>query len=185
MHNIWHKWMWTGILRLALLTGLAALLACGRSAQNVENSSGAAPELNRMLTALDGTQTSLAQHQGKVVLVNFWATWCEPCRVEIPWLIEFTQKYGPQGLVVIGVAMDEEGKKVVEPYVQKERFDVNGSQEAMNYQVVLGNDSLAEQFGGIIGLPTSMLYARDGRKVKTMIGLINHDDLTKALDTLF
>ena len=87
--------------------------------------------------------------------------------------------------MVIGVAMDEEGKKVVEPYVQKERFDVNGSQEAMNYQVVLGNDTLAEQFGGVIGLPTSMLYARDGRKIKTMIGLINHDDLTKALEALF
>ncbi len=167
-------------VRFALLAGLAvlpALLAC--------RSGGPAPELTRTLTALDGTKTSLAQHQGKVVLVNFWATWCGPCRVEIPWLIEFTQKYGAQGLVVIGVAMDEEGKSVVEPYVQKERFDVNGSQEAMNYQVVLGNDTLAEQFGGVIGLPTSMLYARDGKKIKTMIGLINHDDLTKALATQF
>jgi len=175
------------LVRLALLAGLAALpaiWACSRSVQNVESSSPA-PELNRTLTALDGTQTSLAQHQGKVVLVNFWATWCAPCRVEIPWLIEFEQKYGPKGLVIIGVAMDEEGKSVVEPYVQKERFDVNGSQEAMNYRIVLGNDALAEQFGGVIGLPTSMLYARDGRKIKTMIGLINHDDLTKALESLF
>ena len=120
-----------------------------------------------------------------VLLVNFWATWCEPCRVEIPWLIEFHQKYGPQGLVVVGIAMDDEGRKVVEPYVQKERFDVNGSAEAMNYQVVLGNDAIAEEFGGIIGLPTSMLYARDGRKIKTMIGLINHEDLTKALESQF
>jgi len=137
--------MWTRFLRLALLAALPALLACGRSAQSVENSSSPSPELTRTLTALDGTQTSLAQHQGKVVLVNFWATWCEPCRVEIPWLIEFTQKYGSQGLVVIGVAMDEEGKKVVEPYVQKERFDVNGRPVAINYQIVLGNDTLAEQ----------------------------------------
>ena len=175
-------------LRFALLAGLAALpalLACGRGAQTAEGSGALPPEFSRPLTALDGTQTSLAQHQGKIVLVNFWATWCGPCRVEIPWLIEFTQKYGSQGLVVVGVAMDEEGKKVVEPYVQEKRFDVNGSQEAMNYQVVLGNDTLAEQFGGVIGLPTSMLYDRDGRKVKTMIGLINHDDLTKALDSLF
>jgi len=178
------------LVRFVLLAGLAALpalWACGRGAQSMDSVEGSspAPELNRPLTALDGTKTSLAQHQGKVVLVNFWATWCGPCRVEIPWLIEFTQKYGSQGLVVIGVAMDEEGKKVVEPYVQKERFDVNGSPEAMNYQVVLGNDTLAEQFGGVIGLPTSMLYARDGKKIKTMIGLINHDDLTKTLETLF
>ena len=185
MHNILHQLMWTRFLRLALLTGLAALLACGRSAQNVENNGSPSPELTRTLTALDGTQTSLAQYQGQVVLVNFWATWCEPCRVEIPWLIEFTQKYGPQGLVVIGVAMDEEGQRVVEPYVQKERFDVNGRPEAINYQIVLGNDTLAEQFGGVIGLPTSMLYARVGRKIKTMIGLINHDDLTKALEAQF
>ena len=185
MHNILHKLMWTRFLRLALLAALPALLACGRSAQSVENSSSPSPELTRTLTALDGTKTSLAQYQGQVVLVNFWATWCEPCRVEIPWLIEFTQKYGSQGLVVIGVAMDEEGKKVVEPYVQKERFDVNGRPVAINYQIVLGNDTLAEQFGGVIGLPTSMLYARDGRKIKTMIGLINHDDLTKALEAQF
>ena len=181
--------MHTQLVRFALLAGLAALpaiLACGRGAQSPESGSGSpAPEMNTALTALDGTRTSLAQHQGKVVLVNFWATWCEPCRVEIPWLIEFHQKYGPQGLVIVGVAMDDEGKKVVEPYVQKERFDVNGNAEAMNYQVVLGNDAIAEEFGGIIGLPTSMLYARDGKKIKTMIGLINHEDLTKALEAQF
>ena len=175
--------------RLALLAGVAllpTLWACGRSAQSPESGSGSpAPEMNTALTALDGTRTSLAKHQGKVVLVNFWATWCEPCRVEIPWLIEFHQKYGPQGLVIVGVAMDDEGKKVVEPYVQKQRFEVNGNAEAMNYQVVLGNDAIAEEFGGIIGLPTSMLYARDGKKIKTMIGLINHEDLTKALEAQF
>jgi cytochrome c biogenesis protein CcmG/thiol:disulfide interchange protein DsbE len=176
------------ILRFALLAGLAALpafLACGRGAPPAGGGGALPPEFSRPLTALDGTPTTLAQYQGKVVLVNFWATWCAPCRVEIPWLIEFTQKYGPQGLVVVGVAMDEEGQEIVEPYIREKRFDVNGRQEAMNYQIVLGNDNLAEQFGGIIGLPTSMLYDRDGTKVKTMIGLINHDDLTRALETLF
>jgi thiol-disulfide isomerase/thioredoxin len=175
-------------LRIALMLGAAmlpALSACGRGAQNSEGSGAPAPERNVSLTALDGTRTSLAQHQGKVVLVNFWATWCEPCRVEIPWLIEFHQKFASQGLVIVGIAMDDEGKKVVEPYVQNERFEVNGRSEAMNYQVVLGNDTIAEQFGGVIGLPTSMLYARDGTKIKTMIGLINHDDLTQALEAQF
>jgi len=177
------------MVHFALLAGLAALpalLACGRGAQTAQTAQGngaVPPEFNRPLTALDGTQTSLAQYQGKVVLVNFWATWCGPCRVEIPWLIELEKKYGPKGLVIIGVAMDEEGKQVVEPYVQKERFEVNGSPEAMNYQIVLGNDALAEQFGGLIGMPTSMLYARDGKKIKTMIGLINQDVLTKALES--
>ena len=64
---------------------------------------------------LDGKEVSLEDYKGKVVLVNFWATWCEPCRVEIPWLIEMQQKYGSKGFTVLGVAMDEEGKSVVSP----------------------------------------------------------------------
>ncbi len=128
-----------------------------------------------------GHDVTLAQYKGKVVLVNFWATWCAPCRIEIPWMIEFQQKYGPRGFTVLGVAMDDEGKKVVEPFVQKERFDVNGQQVAMNYPILLGNDDVADKFGGLIGLPTSMLFSREGKKIKTIIGLVNHEDLAKAI----
>lgn len=78
------------------------------------------------IPTLDGSTTSLDQYKGKVVLVNFWATWCEPCKAEIPWLIEFNHKYGPKGLVILGIAMDDEGKKVVEPWVKTKRFDVTG-----------------------------------------------------------
>ena len=116
------------------------------------------------------------------MLVNFWATWCQPCKIEIPWLIEFNEKYGPRGLVILGVAMDDEGKKVVEPFVQKQHFDVNGQSLPMNYTILLGSDKITNKFGGLIGLPTSMLYSRDGKKVKTIVGLINHDDLMKALE---
>ncbi len=131
---------------------------------------------------LDGKDVTLAQYKGKVVLVNFWATWCGPCLVEIPCLIEFQQKYGPRGFTVLGVAMDDDGKKVVEPWVKKERFDINGQQAAMNYPILLGNDALAEKFGGIIGLPTSMLISRDGKKVKTIVGLVNHAEMVKAIE---
>lgn len=133
---------------------------------------------------LQGNEVTLAQLKGKVVLVNFWATWCQPCQIEIPWLIEFQQKYGPRGLTILGVAMDDEGKSVVEPFVQKQRFDVNGQQEAVNYPIVLGSDTVADKLGGIIGLPTSMLFSRDGKKIKTIVGLINHDDLEKAIQSL-
>ena len=80
--------------------------------------------------------------------------------------------------------MDEEGKKVVDPFLEKERFDVNGQKEAMNYPILLGNDSIAEKFGGIIGLPTSMLFTRDGKKVRTIVGLVNHDEISKIIEGL-
>src|SRR5579864_6070047 len=80
---------------------------------------------------LQGGDLPLATLKGKVVLVNFWATWCEPCQIEIPWLIEMQQKYAAKGFTVLGIAMDEEGASVVTPWVNKERFDVNGSQSQM------------------------------------------------------
>jgi cytochrome c biogenesis protein CcmG/thiol:disulfide interchange protein DsbE len=180
------------IVSFALLTALAllpVLAGCG-GGQSTASGDGAAattipPEFNREITALDGSKTTLAQkYPGKVVLVNFWATWCEPCRGEIPWFIEFQKKYSDRGLAIVGIAMDEEGKQKVEPWVTRERFDVNGTPEPMNYDILLGNDNLAEQFGGLIGMPTSMLYARDGKKVKTMIGLVNRDDLAKLIESL-
>jgi len=177
-------------LSALMITGFLALLplsGCkqkpGESAKLGTPSRGAEPETSLPIPTLEGSTTSVDQYKGKVVLVNFWATWCEPCKTEIPWLIEFNHKYGPKGLVILGIAMDDEGKKVVEPWVQAKRFDVKGQQAAMDYAVLLGNDKIADKFGGILGLPTSMLYSRDGRKVKTIVGLINYEDLTKALDS--
>jgi thiol-disulfide isomerase/thioredoxin len=177
-------------LALALVCGVAALLAlggCQGAPQGVgtaaEGGSAApGPEAGVTLAGLDGLDTSVAQNKGKVVLVNFWATWCQPCRVEIPWLIEFNQKYGPKGLVILGVSMDDGGKKVVEPFVKNQVFQVNGHPGTMDYKIVLGNDNVADKFGGLLGLPTSFLYARDGRKVKTIVGLVDYPDIVKAIE---
>jgi cytochrome c biogenesis protein CcmG/thiol:disulfide interchange protein DsbE len=182
---------------LAALTiiGILALLPLAGCKQNTaqdavsgENKAGskgagAAAETSLAIPTLDGSSASLDQYKGKIVLVNFWATWCDPCKTEIPWLIDLNHKYGPKGLVILGVAMDDEGKKVVAPWVQAKRFDVHGQQEAMDYPILLGNDKIADKFGGILGLPTSMLYSRDGRKLKTIVGLLNLEDLTKTLDS--
>ena len=73
-----------------------------------------------------------------MVLVNFWATWCEPCKTEIPWLIEFNDRYGPKGLVILGVAMDDDGKKAVEPFVKNQVFQVNGKPGKMDYKILSG-----------------------------------------------
>ena len=184
---------------LALVACTAALLAASlgltgcKKSESVQGQTGAnepkgatkgpAPEATLPIPTLDGLQATLDQYKGKVVLVNFWATWCQPCKIEIPWLIEFNQKYGPRGLVILGVAMDDEGKKAVEPFVQKQQFTVNGQPAHMDYTILLGSDRIADKFGGLIGLPTSMLYSRDGKKVKTIVGLINYDDLAKALES--
>jgi thiol-disulfide isomerase/thioredoxin len=133
---------------------------------------------------LDGKDVALSDYQGKVVLVNFWATWCEPCRVEIPWLIEMQQKYGPRGFTVLGVAMDEEGKSVVAPFVAKEQFDVSGKKQTMSYPIVIGNDTMADKFGGLLGYPTSFMISRDGKQVKRITGLIGYEDVSHDIESL-
>ena len=133
---------------------------------------------------LDGKTLTLASLKGKVVFVNFWATYCEPCKIETPWLIEFQQKYASKGFSVVGVAMDEEGKKVVEPFVKSTEFDVNGKQTPMIYPIVLGDDDIGDQFGGLFGYPTSFLISRDGKIHKKYIGLSDYDELDKAIQSL-
>jgi thiol-disulfide isomerase/thioredoxin len=133
---------------------------------------------------LQGKDLALASLKGKVVVVNFWATWCDPCRVEIPWLIRLQQTYGSKGFTLVGVAMDEDGKSSVGPFVESTRFDVGGQQMTMNYPIVLGNDDLAEKFGGMLGLPTSIVISRDGKIVKRYIGLVNEADLEKQIKDL-
>jgi cytochrome c biogenesis protein CcmG/thiol:disulfide interchange protein DsbE len=135
------------------------------------------------LKDLDGKDVSLSQYKGKVVLINFWATWCDPCRIEIPWLIEMQQKYGDKGFTVLGVAMDEEGKSVVAPFVAKERFDVNGQKLPMIYPILLGNDAMADKFGGLLGYPTSILISRDGKQIKRITGLLTYEEISKAIES--
>jgi thiol-disulfide isomerase/thioredoxin len=139
------------------------------------------PEPELTLKDLDGKDVSLASLKGRVVLVNFWATWCEPCKIEIPELIELQQKYGPQGFTVLGIAMDDEGRSAVAPFVQKEKFDTDAGKSTMNYPIVIGNDAAGDKFGGLLGYPTSILLSRDGKQVKHITGIISSDDIVNAI----
>jgi thiol-disulfide isomerase/thioredoxin len=129
---------------------------------------------------LDGQTVNLAQYRGKVVLVNFWATWCEPCRWEIPKLIEFQKEYGNRGFTVLGVTMDEQGKAVVAPFVAKPQFDVDGRTMAMNYPVVIGNDTAATKFG-ISAFPTSFVISKDGKIVKKVVGVVDGQGINRLI----
>src|SRR5882724_2452449 len=130
-----------------------------------------------------GTSAPDVSFKGKVVLINFWATWCDPCYIEIPWLIEMQQKYGARGFTVLGVSMDDEGKAAVAPFLAKERFNVNGQKLPMNYPIVLGNDDVATKFGGLLGYPTSFLISKDGKEIKKIQGLIPYEEITKAIES--
>ena len=178
----------TGLLFVAfLLVAAADFSGCSKKNGQVAATApgkGGQAEPSVTFKDLQGNNVPLASLKGKVVLVNFWATWCEPCRTEIPWMIDFQKEFGDKGFTLLGVAMDDEGKKVVEPFVQQTQFDVDGHSATMNYPIVLGNDAIASQFGGLIGLPTSVLLSRDGKIEKRYIGLVNRDELAKEIQSL-
>ena len=119
------------------------------------------------LKDVNGRPVKLSDFRGKVVLLNFWATWCGPCKVEIPWFIEFEQKYKDRGFAVIGVSMDEEGWEVVKPYLADRRI---------NYRVVIGTEKVGEAYGGVESLPTSFMIDKEGRIISTHVGLVSKSD---------
>lgn len=177
---------WNLFLIFVMAAGLAAGFAGCKSGNGATTGTPKtlANEPNVTFKDLQGKDVTLVSLKGKVVIVNFWATWCEPCQVEIPWMIGFQQKYADKGFTLLGVAMDEEGKSVVEPYVEKTQFDVDGNKMNMNYPIVLGNDDLADKFGGLLGLPTTFVISRDGKIVKRYIGLASRDDLDAEIKSL-
>ena len=112
------------------------------------------------LQDLDGRPLTLSANRGKVVLLNYWATWCTPCRAEIPQFEEFQNNYGPQGFQVMGISMDDDAKAVRDFYQQFK----------MNYPVAMGTDKVAQAYGGILGLPVTFLIGRDGRIAAKYVG---------------
>lgn len=144
--------------------------------------SSPAPDFS--LNTLDDSKATLSQYKGKVVLINFWATWCDPCRDEIPMLIDFQEKYGPRGFVVLGVAMDDEGKSVVAPFLEKERFQVGGKSVPINYPILLGDEATSQKYGGLIGFPTSFLIDREGKISQRIIGQLHYDEINPSIQSL-
>lgn len=132
------------------------------------------PAPDMTLTTMDGDEIALNEAEGPVVL-NFWATWCPPCRHEIPDLIEIHDEYGERGLTLVGVSRDEEGESVVTPFVEDMEI---------NYPIVVEeDDQLEKALGTVYALPTTVLISPDGQVTHSIMGLFDVDSLREQLDT--
>ena len=147
---------------LAFILSVLAFAATAQTPKTTKSSNGRslAPDFN--LKDASGKDVKLADLKGKVVLVNFWATWCEGCQVEISWFVEFQKEYASRGLVVVGIAMDDDWKSV-KPWIEEKK---------VNYPIVIGNQGLGKQYG-LIGMPLTALVDREGRLADVHNGIVD------------
>jgi len=164
---------------LACAAALTLLLAgcsqTGSVSAAVKAPSGRKPAPDFTLTDNTGKPVQLSSFKGKAVLLNFWATWCGPCKVEIPWFIEFQQEYKDRDLVVIGVSFDDDGWKSVKPYMTDKKI---------NYRIVIGNDDIAKSYGGVDSLPTTLMIDKQGRVASSHIGLVSKSKYQSEIEDL-
>jgi thiol-disulfide isomerase/thioredoxin len=165
----------------AVLFLLAVLLAVQPlSAQAADggvcNVQGRAANLNFTLKDIAGNDILLSTYKGRVILLDFWATWCAPCKAEIPWLVEFYRKYRQRGLVVLGVSVDDPVSRI-KPFAAALK---------MNYPVLVGagRDDLQDAFGPLIGFPTSFLISRDGAICVQHTGAADAEELERQIKAL-
>ena len=178
-------------LFLALLLGGRAPLqhAFAQVQGNSSNQESLIPEGQRkpapnfVLTDAKGDTINLSTYKGKVVLLDFWATWCGGCKTEIPWYMEFDAKYKDRGLAVIGVSMDEDGWKTVKPFLALEKDPETGGHSAIKYPVGIGTDSLAKKYH-LTSMPMTLLIDREGRIAVSHTGMVEKDDWERKIRSL-
>lgn len=160
------------VVPFSLALSVMSVGASVRPALQPTDQRKAAPEFS--LEDGAGKTATLKDYRGKVVVLDFWATWCHGCKEEIPWFAEFERNYGAQGAAVVGVSMDEEGWKVVKPFILEAEVP---------YRIVLGNDSTAQKYG-IQAMPDTFLIDRRGKIAAAYTGMINKDEVDKNIRTL-
>ncbi len=129
------------------------------------------------LVSVDGKKVSLADYKGRPVLVNFWATWCAPCKLEMPWFEEFRAKYASQGFEILGVSMDDET-------VGKDEISKVAKKAGVTYPILLQDDKIGKQYGGVDYLPMSFYVGKDGVVVEETAGLADKDQVEAHIKRL-
>jgi thiol-disulfide isomerase/thioredoxin len=160
---------------IAAAAGCSAASSGGKVHSGVKAAGARKVAPDFTLKDVNGQPVKLNDFKGKVVLLNFWATWCGPCKIEIPWFIEFERTYKDRGFAVIGVALDEEGWEVVKPYIEMRR---------VNYRVVLGNPQVEQLYGGVESIPMSFVLDREGRVARTHLGLVSKKEYVNDIEQL-
>ena len=164
------------VVALMLYVGYHKARRPGASLTSHLTQSSPAPDFS--LVALDGKTMRLSDFRGKAVLLNFWATWCGPCKIEMPWLVDLQKQYGAQGLQIVGVAMDDASKEDIAKFA---------SDMGVNYPILIGKEAVGNDYGGVPALPETFVIARDGKIVDKIIGIRGkaefEDVIKKALDT--
>ena len=127
------------------------------------------------LKDMDGKVVHLSDYRGKVVILDFWATWCGPCRIEIPWFMDIQRKNKDRGFEVLGVAMDDEGWEVVKPFL---------TDLGVNYRVMIGDDVTSQMYGGVDALPTTFLIDKSGKIAAVHVGLASRKDFEDGVEQL-
>jgi len=158
---------------VAVAATIAVMLWVGlRSARHRQNPSAAemegGPAPDFTLQSLEGTTVRLSDYRGKAVLLNFWATWCPPCKIEMPWFVELQKQYGPAGLQILGVAMDDGSPKEIAAFAKE---------MGVNYPVLIGKEAVGDAYGGIPYLPVSFFIDRNGKVVDKVLGLKGRGDI--------
>jgi thiol-disulfide isomerase/thioredoxin len=149
-------------------------IATSRPAGNVSRTTSANMVAHFVLpSAVDGTLIDSDAYKGRVRLINFFATWCPPCKEEIPSLIELADKFGDNGFSVIGLSVDQSGREEVKKFVTRMKI---------SYPVLMADEAVSAAFGGISGIPVSFLVARDGTLLRRYLGFVDHRVLEKDIE---
>lgn len=171
------------MLRISMLLALAAasiwMVSCTKkeagSGAKLKEESARNEAADFELEDANGQKLKLSDLRGKVVLLNFWATWCTPCKVEIPWFVEMEREFKDEGFAVVGVSMDESGWEAVKPFMADMK---------VNYRMVLGTEEMAQLYGGVEALPTSFIIDRNGKVASVHMGIVSRSVFEEEIRAL-